>query len=377
MPICTRCGSHNVEGAQFCGNCGAPVSAVPISNSPVSANPACKVCDRGTLMRRKMRRLSGPAVAIGYILLIPSILGMAACAIMLLFILIVGIAAVAHGSTFGTAIAGSSFLVFVYIGVTCFIFGLVGWLLIMKKHVLQCIYCGAVVDAAAPIASQPNQSRVSARNIILGVLIILGISIAIWAFNEAGTQTSTPTATTAESAQPTRDNSTSAPARSDTMQPFTSADARFSVLFPGTPTQSSQPLHMTDGETVTLYLFSVTAENGNTSYAVKYINYPPDYVNAYPAEDAVSDPQVRLQAVEKGAAAGKTLFRDDTADLNGVPGRRYAIMLRDGSSCTVHEYLTGNRLYQLYACSAKDYVPNDQGYQFLHSFRILDNPTQP
>jgi ribosomal protein L40E len=34
MPICTRCGFRNVEGARFCGNCGAQVSAVAIPNPP-------------------------------------------------------------------------------------------------------------------------------------------------------------------------------------------------------------------------------------------------------------------------------------------------------------------------------------------------------
>jgi hypothetical protein len=160
------------------------------------------------------------------------------------------------------------------------------------------------------------------------------------------------------------------PSQRDAMQPFTSAYARFSVLFPGTPTKSSQPVQLKNGETVTLYVFSVTAENGNTGYAVKYINYPADYMNGYPADYAISDPQVRLQAAEKGDATGKTLFRDQAIDLDGVPGRDYAIMLPDGSSCTVHEYLAGNRLYQLLAWTAKDYLPNDQGYQFLHSFRI-------
>ncbi len=155
------------------------------------------------------------------------------------------------------------------------------------------------------------------------------------------------------------------------MQPFTSTDARFSVMFPGVPEQSLQPFHTKNGETATLYVFSVTAENGNTWFAVKYINYPADYVNGYPADNAISDPQVRLQAAEKGDAAGKTLFRDQDIDLDGVPGRDYAIMLPDGRSCTVHEYLAGNRLYQLFACTAKDYLPNDQGYQFLHSFRIF------
>ena len=35
----------------------------------------CKVCDAGTLLQRKKYRMSGPVVAIGYILLVPSILG--------------------------------------------------------------------------------------------------------------------------------------------------------------------------------------------------------------------------------------------------------------------------------------------------------------
>jgi hypothetical protein len=32
----------------------------------------CKVCDRGALLDKRIHRMSGPAVVIGYILLIPS-----------------------------------------------------------------------------------------------------------------------------------------------------------------------------------------------------------------------------------------------------------------------------------------------------------------
>ncbi len=46
----------------------------------------CKVCDRGALSSKKVYRLSGPAVVIGYILLIPSILGIISCALMLVLI---------------------------------------------------------------------------------------------------------------------------------------------------------------------------------------------------------------------------------------------------------------------------------------------------
>lgn len=162
-------------------------------------------------MPRKIRRLSGPAVAIGYILLIPSILGMAACAILFIVSLTVGLTSAAQGSAFATVFAGLGTLAFVYIGIFCFVSGLVGWLLIMKKHVLQCVHCGAVVDAAAPIYSPPERS--TARNFILGALFILGITGAIWAFvvAEAGTQPPTPTATTAEQVQPIPDNSTADP----------------------------------------------------------------------------------------------------------------------------------------------------------------------
>lgn len=44
----------------------------------------CKTCDRGTLIAKKVFRLSGPAVAIGFILLIPSVIGMISCAVALI-----------------------------------------------------------------------------------------------------------------------------------------------------------------------------------------------------------------------------------------------------------------------------------------------------
>ncbi len=52
--------------------------------SPAPSYLRCKVCDCGTLTAKKVFRLSGPAVAIGYILLIPSVLGIAFCALMLI-----------------------------------------------------------------------------------------------------------------------------------------------------------------------------------------------------------------------------------------------------------------------------------------------------
>src|SRR5438093_6379685 len=44
---------------------------------PIPAqNPLCRTCGQGALIPRKTFRMSGPVVVIGFILLIPSVLGM-------------------------------------------------------------------------------------------------------------------------------------------------------------------------------------------------------------------------------------------------------------------------------------------------------------
>lgn len=60
---------------------------------------SCKVCERGTLSSKTMFRLSGPAVAIGFILLIPSIIGMIFSALILLGVIAVSGAGMTHVQT--------------------------------------------------------------------------------------------------------------------------------------------------------------------------------------------------------------------------------------------------------------------------------------
>jgi len=206
-----------------------------------SGNPTCKICDSGALRLKKVHRLSGPAVAIGFILLIPSVLGMLFCAVILLgFNTSVGAAlgvnakdsgrpyqnafdasfrrscaqstklksqaegrlpsqqqieeycecalsgykgsglttetaesctqrvndgtldtpspdvdalysrdnpnATNAGVITAVSVLGNAF--FIGWGVAFFVSGLLGWLLVMKKRVLQCEVCGAVVSAS-------------------------------------------------------------------------------------------------------------------------------------------------------------------------------------------------------------------------------------
>jgi len=112
-----------------------------IPNLPVVR---CKTCDVGVLQRIRKYRMSGVVVAIGYILLIPSVLGVLFSA--LGFIRMVTLMPSTTGAvTAGATIAGG---VFIFFGVFSLVGGLLGWLLVMKKDVLQCGHCGAVVAAS-------------------------------------------------------------------------------------------------------------------------------------------------------------------------------------------------------------------------------------
>jgi hypothetical protein len=86
--------------------------------------------------------MSGPVVLIGYVLLIPSVLGIIASVIM--FLQISSVAARTNADT-AAGLAGGFFIV---LGLAFLVSGLLGWLLIMKKQVLQCNVCRAVVNAA-------------------------------------------------------------------------------------------------------------------------------------------------------------------------------------------------------------------------------------
>ncbi|SRR6266496_4726219 len=160
-------------------------------------NPLCRTCGEGALIKRTKFRMSGPVVAIGFILLVPSALGMLFGALMLILtgtysshISASGereirvrlaqqeipepiIAEVASGKPVpgeqltpltypqraavhdaqsslsaqnvgaGMAVGFSLFVI-----IASFVGGLLGWLLIMRKRVLECARCGAIVPAS-------------------------------------------------------------------------------------------------------------------------------------------------------------------------------------------------------------------------------------
>jgi len=164
-------------------------------------NPLCRVCGQGAMIKRKRFRMSGPVLVIGFILLIPSVLGMLFGILMLVLTSAAGTQTSASsardirarlvaqevpesliaevvaskpvenaelvsltsqqrsavhdaqlsasaqkvGGGVATVVAGGFSL---FVIVMSFLGGLLGWLLIMRKRVLQCVHCGAIVPAS-------------------------------------------------------------------------------------------------------------------------------------------------------------------------------------------------------------------------------------
>ena len=126
-------------------------SVVPVN--PRGALLTCPTCRSGSLSRQRLYRMSDVVVVIGYILLIPSILGMLVTLVLTAVLIIAPLAGGAATQSPEAVAAGGVLAVFtaafgVAIFLVCFVSGLLGWLLVMKKAVLRCNLCGMTIDAA-------------------------------------------------------------------------------------------------------------------------------------------------------------------------------------------------------------------------------------
>jgi DNA-directed RNA polymerase subunit RPC12/RpoP len=205
---CPRCNQHlavEESGAGMtvnCPSCNERINIPPRTASPPppvsQQNPLCRTCGQGTLIKLTKFRMSAPVVVIGFVLLIPSVIGMLFGVFMLF---VTGVASKqtsaldetkiraqlvaqnipdpivnevvsgrpvsgndlasltsqqqsavhdAESSRLGQTIGGGAATVIVggfsmFVIIASFVGGLLGWLLIMRKRVLQCVRCGAVV----------------------------------------------------------------------------------------------------------------------------------------------------------------------------------------------------------------------------------------
>jgi hypothetical protein len=132
----------------------------------------CKVCDRGTLLRKAPFRMSVPVVVIGYIILIPSVIGIVSSLVFGALLILMSASAQTSRSAvlFGT-LSGGFAMAF---AVASFVGGLIGWLLVMRKHTLQCSTCGATI-AASPMRRTATFGI--GKLALLGILVVICIAL--------------------------------------------------------------------------------------------------------------------------------------------------------------------------------------------------------
>jgi len=95
----------------------------------------------------KIGRFSGIVRFIGYIFVIPSVLGIVASVVMA--IAVVGTSAeMAETDAVAAGVGAMAVGTCIIFGISSLVGGLIGWILIMKKKVFKCIKCGHIIDRA-------------------------------------------------------------------------------------------------------------------------------------------------------------------------------------------------------------------------------------
>jgi hypothetical protein len=151
------------------------------------------------------------------------------------------------------------------------------------------------------------------------------------------------------------------PPSAPALKPFLSPDGRCSLLMPGIPQYDAEEVPLKTGEKVQMNEYYVELDNRNVSYMLMYNDYPPDAANLAP--------EVMLEGFRDGASAGKTLLTDTAITLDGVPGRAFTTIDKDGWLYDVHQFFVNKRLYQLIIVTNKGYTATYRD-TFMNSFHI-------
>ena len=123
----------------------------------------------------------------------------------------------------------------------------------------------------------------------------------------------------------------SGPVKGNTWQRVQPMGGGFSVLLPGTPEVSAEPINTQAGR-ATMHTFIVS--NGSEGYMASY------------ADSLVPlDPQRALDGARNGALGNGRLISETRISLDGAPGRLFVIQIGE-MQYTAKVYVVGRRLYQ-------------------------------
>ena len=139
---------------------------------------------------------------------------------------------------------------------------------------------------------------------------------------------------------------------------------RYSILMPGAAQNSSEPISLPDGRTVSMR--QTIHETADAAYLGTFTDYPADVM-------AGQDPEALLIRVRDGSARGHTVRRDQRISIAGNPGREYVIVQANGIVLVTRSLLVGQRLYQWIAAGRGNIETRPETRNFIDSFMLLAN----
>jgi hypothetical protein len=145
---------------------------------------------------------------------------------------------------------------------------------------------------------------------------------------------------------------------------FKSKDGNFSVLLPGTPTESVQTL-TAQSEQIDVQFYTLTT--GNTAYMVSYSDYPASIFQTTPIKSILDG--ARDGAVKN--SQGRLINETDIV-LGTYPGRELNVESSDGTNVMrAHLFVVKERLYQVIVITAKGRASSPDLKKFLDSFQLI------
>lgn len=160
---CKNCGVLTGPSATFCYGCGnpmpkqAPVVAVPTLPVPQTQDELkldCSACKTPSIMTaRNLPRFSSILRFIGFLLVVPSFLGIAAGVLMILTSFLgtaASISSTSNSSAQGGAVLGMiiGMATGLSVALLALVSGAAGWVLLLDRNVWKCERCGYFLDRA-------------------------------------------------------------------------------------------------------------------------------------------------------------------------------------------------------------------------------------
>ncbi|MBK1987830.1 hypothetical protein A0J48_009810 [Sphaerospermopsis aphanizomenoides BCCUSP55] len=132
---------------------------------------------------------------------------------------------------------------------------------------------------------------------------------------------------------------------------FSSPEGKFSILMPGTPTESKQKVNTKNG-TVEVNLFTIERQQDEVKYTVAYIDYPEDYIELLKRNNLVE------QAIDAGKKtalqnAKGTLISEEKINLGDYLGKEVNYTKPGDKIIKQRIFLVEKRLYQVSAETTK------------------------